>query len=613
MTILIELAHLYERLRKENKAPPPGYSMEKVGGEVVLDAQGNVLAIRRLGGVDDKGRWQPRIMAVPAAFKRTSGVKSNRLWDKTSYSLGLTATQDAEGNPIPTADERTAREHAAFVRWHEDKLAETEDVGLKALLGFVRIWRPDPERSLELAHTPELLDQNLVFRLQGDTDEAGKDRYIHERPAAQALIANDAADDATRAPCLITGEPAPVARLHPAIKGVAGAQSSGASLVSFNLDAFTSYGKEQGENAPVSEHAAFAYGAALNALLARDSGRNLRIGDTTVVFWAEVPEGGKAATIEELMMGALAPDEKAETNRLKALLEDIAKGRATSADFAPQTRIFILGLAPNAARLSVRFWRPGTLGGFARNVTRFWEDLAQEPPAWRGPPAAWSLLYETAVRVNGKPKPDTIPPRLGGDLMQAVLSGAPYPLTLLSAVIGRIRADHDINAHRTAIIAAVLRRNFSKKFKEKIPMSLDRNNPDPAYCLGRLFAAYTYAEHSYTKRSATLRDKYLAGASANPAGIFPLLMRGYEHNRSALLKASDERKSYGIKADKAISEIVELLDGASDLPKSLNLAEQGRFFIGFYHQWNAFFEKPEKAAEAAADATNITETEGTDQ
>ncbi len=602
MTVLQELARLYERLRKQGNAPPPGYSREKIGGEVVLDAEGNVLAINDLRSAGEKGRLQPREEAVPAAFKRTSGIKANRLWDKTSYALGVTAAEDDDKNPVPDINDKTRKEHRAFVESHEALLAGTNDAGLGALLGFMRAWRP--EMFAERGFDPELLGVNLVFRLEGDEVD-GKRRFIHQRPAAETLLQGGA--EAPPARCLVSGEEAPVARLHPAIKGVAGAQSSGASLVSFNLDAFTSYGKAQGENAPVSEKAAFAYGTALNALLAKGSGRNLRIGDTTVAFWADVPERGQASDAEWLMGQALdPPDEDAEAGKLATLLKDVAKGRASAPpEFAPDTRVFILGLAPNAARLAIRFWRPGTLGDFARNVLRFWEDLAQEPPAWKRPPAAWSLLYETAAQR----KAENIPPRLGGDLMQAVLTGTPYPRTLLAATIARIRADHDINARRIALIAAVLRRNF----KEKVPMSLDRNNADPAYCLGRLFAAYAYAEHSYTKRSATLRDKYMAGASASPAGIFPLLMRGYENNRSALLKSGDKRRNFGVKADKAVSEIIELLDGAANLPRSLNLEAQGRFFVGFYHQWNAFFEKPDEAAEAAAENNDLTESEGASQ
>ncbi len=602
MTVLAELVRLYERLLREGEAPLPGYSVEKIGGEVVLDAAGNVLAINDLRVPDEKGRLQPRVMPVPAAFKRTSGIKANRLWDKTSYLLGVTAAEGEGGTLLPVVDDKTRKENDAFADAHETLLAGTDDAGLRAVLGFVRSWRP--EMFADRGFDPALLNLNLVFRLNDDEVD-GQPRFVHQRPAAEKLFQESM--ETTEARCLVTGEEAPVARLHPSIKGVQGAQSSGASLVSFNLDAFTSYGKSQGANAPVSEKAAFAYGAALNALLARGSGRNLRIGDATVVFWARTPEREKASLAERLLGQVLdPPDEKAETNKLGELLKDIAAGRASGRpEFAPDTRIFILGLAPNAARIAIRFWRPGTLGDFARNVLRFWEDLRQEPSAWKGAPAAWSLLCEVAVQN----KTENIPPRLGGDLMQAVLTGGLYPHTLLAAVIARIRADQNINGRRVAIIAAVLRRNF----KEVIPMSLDRNNSDPAYLLGRLFAAYAYAEHSNTKRSATLRDKYLAGASASPAGIFPLLMRGYENNRSSLLKAQDQRKGYGIKADKAVSEILEHLDGGADLPKSLNLEGQGRFFIGFYHQWNAFFEKPEEAAEAAAESNDSTEPEGAAQ
>ena len=378
MTVLAELARLYERLRREGEAPPPGYSVEKIGGEVVLDAGGSVLAINDLRVPDEKGRLQPRRMAVPAACKRTSGIKANRLWDKTSYLLGVTAAEDQDGAPVPVVDDKTRREHAAFVDGHEALLAAANDAGLQAVLGYVRSWRP--EMFAERGFDPALLDLNVVFRLKGD-EINGHPRFIHDRPAVEPLLQED--DAGSRARCLVSGEDASVCRLHPSIKGVQGAQSSGASLVSFNLDAFTSYGKAQGDNAPVSEKVAYAYGTALNALLARGSGRNLRIGDATVVFWAETPERGNPGAIEDLLFGALdPPDEKAETNRLSALLADIAAGRTLGRpEFAPETRIFILGLAPNAARLAIRFWRPGTLGDFARNVLCFWQDLRQEPPA----------------------------------------------------------------------------------------------------------------------------------------------------------------------------------------------------------------------------------------
>ncbi len=613
MTILTELARLYDRLAAEGKAPPRGYSMEKIGGEVVLDGEGRVLAIRDLRTADDKGRPQPRVMAVPDGGTRTSGIKPNTLWDKTAYVLGVTAKKDRDKKPvlddagrlIPETEGRVEKEHAAFIARHEALLEGAGDEGLQALLGFVRAWRP--EMFAERGFDPALLDQNLVFRLDGDFNEDGTPRFIHERPAAQALIVGGEDDGGESGLCLVSGETAPPARLHPMIRGVQGAQSSGAALVTFNLDAFTSFGKKQGENAPVSDKAAFAYGAALNALLAKGSGRSLRIGDATVVFWAEVAESARAATIEEMMAGVLAPEEKGETEKLAALLRDIARGRASEPGLDPATRVFILGLAPNAARLSVRFWRPGTLGDFARNITRFWEDLAQQPPAWKGPPAAWSLLFESAIRAGGKPKADTIPPRLGGDLMHAVLTGGPYPRTLLSSVVTRIRADHVVNARRVAIIAAVLRRNF----KEDIPMSLDRENPDPAYRLGRLFAVLEGIQQAALPGlNATIRDRYFAAAMATPARVFPLLVRNAMHHLSNLKKGDAGGLAHWFEAE--MGEIWSALEAAP--PRSLNLEAQGRFIAGYYHQrWAKKNDSSLADGATGTPDTPLIETEGADQ
>lgn len=595
MTILTTLATLYERMAEQGQAPRPGYSIEKIGGEVVIDGDGQVVKIASLLVPDDKGRKMlPRPLAVPAAVKRSSGIAANRLWDKTAYTLGVIAETDEDGVVRPSQGRRTADEHAAFKTMHAALPAETDDPGLAALWRFLERWQPEDFAAAE--HPIAVLDQNIVFRLEGDRDDRGRPRFLHDRPAAVALIQR-ADPSEGGALCLVTGERAPVARLHPSIKGVAGGQSSGASLVAFNSDAYESHGKSQGENAPVSDRAAFAYGTALNALLARGERRHLRIGDSTVVFWAEAAEESEAEAVEALMADSFDPpaeDEDSATGKLRARLEAVAQGRNSSAPgFDPSTRVFILGLAPNAARLSVRFWHPGSFGDFARNVTRFWEDLEITPAPWKAPPAAWSLLYETAVQR----KAENIPPLLGGELMRAVLTGGAYPRTLLSGVIGRIRADGEINGRRAAICKAFLARNIGQK--EKI-VSLNQESTDIAYNLGRLFAAYAYAEKSNADRGATIRDKYLAGASANPARVFPIIMRGYEHNRSSLMKSDGNKRGSGIKADRAVAAILEQVEIEQGLPPALSMEDQARFFVGFYHQWNSFFTKPEEAAEAAA-------------
>ncbi|MCR8547610.1 type I-C CRISPR-associated protein Cas8c/Csd1 [Salipiger sp. P9] len=592
MTILSSLAALYERMAEAGEAPAPGYSDEKIGAELVLSADGKLIACHSLLTPEGK-RMVPETLSVPAAIKRSSGIAPNFLWDKTAYVLGVTALKDARKKPLPDdagqlqpcQEHRTADEHAAFVARHHERLDGTDDPGLRAFLAFLDAWSWEDFAAKALP--PEILDQNVVFSFE----ERG--RYLHRRPAARSLIVPTA--DAEGPLCLVTGEQAPPARLHPSIKGVMGAQSSGASLVSFNASAFESFGHKQGDNAPVSEHAAFAYGTALNALLARSGKgpgrRALRIGDTTTVFWAETAtrEADEAA---EMVFGDLfdAPnpdemgeDEKTAHLKLQFAMEALAKGRVPDDPrFAPSTRVYVLGLAPNAARLSVRFWLPGTLGDFARHVQRFRDDLAIEPAPWKRPPAVWALLYETALQH----KAENIPPLLGGDLMRAVLLGTPYPRLLLAAVIGRIRADGVINGARAAICKAVIARNL----KEEFPVSLDPENPSAPYRLGRLFAVLeSIQQAALPGLNATIRDRYFAAASATPARVFPLLTKTATHHLSNLRKSDKGGLAHWF--DEEMGQIWSGLD--PNLPGSLTLEDQGRFVAGYYHQ--KYHKKPKDA------------------
>ena len=268
-------------------------------------------------------------------------------------------------------------------------------------------------------------------------------------------------------------------------------------------------------------------------------------------------------------------DRELVAETVRAALDAVAKARAADAtEFDPETRVYFLGLAPNAARLSVRFWQPVTFGEFARHITRFWDDLALAPSPWKTAPAAWSLLYETALQR----KVENIPPRLGGDLMRAVLTGAPYPRTLLSGVINRIRADGDINGRRAAICRAVINQNTKR---EEIPMSLDRDNPNPAYRLGRMFAVLeSIQQAALPGLNATIRDRYFASASATPARIFPQLTKIATHHLSLLRKGDSGGLAHWL--DREMGDIWGGLE--ADLQRALNLEDQGRFVAGYYHQ-----------------------------
>ncbi|MFG1346372.1 type I-C CRISPR-associated protein Cas8c/Csd1 [Xanthobacter autotrophicus DSM 431] len=597
MTILQALDRYYDRMAERGEAEPPGFSREKIGFAIEIATDGTPASVLDLRAASGK-KLVPQLLSVPAAVKRTAGILPNLLWDKSAYVLGRTA---GDGK-------RTSQEHDAFKAAHLQLLASADDPGLIALRQFLEGWAP--ERFDAPPFSPDMLDANIVFRL------AGEKSFIHQRPAARALLAARTGSEGTPVPCLVTGRASLAQRLHPTIRGVNGAQSSGAALVSFNLDAFTSYGKEQGENAPTSQDAAFRYGAALNGMLERASRNRLSrgIGDATVVFWADtsqtVDEAGARAAEDWFTAFAEPPDDADEARKVRERLEQVLAGRpveALDARLSRGTRFHVLGLAPNAARLSVRYWLSDDFGAFVERLAGHYRDLSILPRPWgeRPPSIAWLLLKTTAMQE----KYENIPPMLAGEVARAVLDGTRYPRALLAAAIMRLRAGDDpATGWHAAIIKAVLTRDARlrrlgtdatespERAKEEPPVSLERDNPDPAYQLGRLFAAYETAQRmALGKVNATIRDRYFGAASATPASVFPLLMRGVRPHLGKLRKGGK-----GAWLEREIEEITYRLQ--PPLPRSLPLEAQGRFVLGYYHQRKGQF----------ADREAATEIEGTD-
>ena len=327
--ILASLARYYRRLAAQidemgnPKVPPYGFSEEKIGWILVLDTEGRLkTAVPNLTA--DK-KPQPKLMSVPRPEKRTSGIKPNFLWDKTAYALGVEANKNkAEAKEKPfTSSEKTFE---AFKQYHLDLLQNSEDEGLQALCRFLQNWQPAHFAAENLPS--EMLDANIAFSLEKPT------ALIHKREASQTLWAGCLkSDEALEGLCLISGEESPIARLHPAIKGVFGGQSSGGSIISFNQEAFASFGKEQGANAPISEQAAFAYTTALNYLLGRDNDHCLNIGDASTVFWAEAATVEQAQAAENMFSCAVnpldthdSPDDEQEAQKVFYILEQVAKG-----------------------------------------------------------------------------------------------------------------------------------------------------------------------------------------------------------------------------------------------------------------------------------------------
>jgi len=534
MSVLEALSNAYERLADRGDVPPFGYSNEKIGFLIALAEDGAPVGPPiDLREEEGKRRIAP-LMAVPASFKRPGVTpRSFFLWDNSAFALGVTASESKDA----------AARLAAFRERHLKELANTNDLGLLALLRFVMTWTP--AQFTTLGWPEDMKDQNVVFALES---ERRKDIRIHDRPAARAIWARlAAASEGGEGICLVSGDRAPIARLHPAIKGVWGAQSSGASLISFNLDAFTSYGHDQGDNAPVSEAAAFAYTTVLNKFLERDSSHRIQIGDASTVFWADASEAVVAEAAEALFGVLLGVDEEVQVNKVRP-----------KDDF----------------------------GVIAKNFARHLEAMRIAPPPKDENPSIWHCLIEAAVQH----KSENIPPNLAGEWLRAILTGARYPLTLQSTVLMRLRADKDITGLRVAILKSVL---VTKG--EEVPVSLDPENRDPGYLLGRLFALYEHVQTAALGRNlnSTIKDKFYGAAAATPRKVFTLLDKGSVNHLSKIAK---EKKGYAVSLEKQIAAIMEHFNPSADpFPAFLTADQQSLFAVGYYHQ--KFF-RPKDAATA---------------
>jgi CRISPR-associated protein Csd1 len=604
VTILQALDRYYDRMAARGEVTKPGYSVEPIGTVLCLSEAGELLDVQV--STDPSGK-KPKPERVPKWFGRSGkGSTPYFLWDNTAYALGV-------GNKDPA---KTARDHAAFKALHLQELRDEEDAGLRAVRLFMEAWTPD--RFGAPLFNEKMLDRNVAFRLG---DEHG---LIHERSAAAAHVERlrIAVPSAGKVFCLVTGRLAPPVRLHPKIKGVDGTASAEVPLVSFNEDAFESYGKSQGFNAPTSEDAAFRYGAALNRLLDRGRSRNrIKIADTTTAFWADASGVGEATAkaAEDLFADWLSPaaeepdDDKldrdaGEAAKLHDVLREVADGRPLKAidpRLEKGVRFHVLGLAPNAARLSVRYWLDDRFEAFAKSLLRHYTDVNIEPRPWgAGLPSVQRLLIQTVVPPKVK-EPfkylDKNAPQLAAELMRAVLVGGRYPRTLLATAITRLRADKKRAGWHAAAIKACINREYRfahPKAKESLPVSLDPDNPSAAYQLGRLFAVLEMAQYAaLDKVNSSIADRYYGAASSTPAHVFGALIRNARHHIS-----DANKRGKGRWLNSRLTEIVGRLP--VDLPTTLKMEDQGRFAVGYYHQRGSRWKKeadPETAEAAQAE------------
>ena len=478
------------------------------------------------------------------------------------------------------------KQYRAFCGKIEDVFGpDPADSGLRALLAFLHAGEHDAVWNHptwpDVASTTGAF---VGFRLSGDT------RLICQRPnVMEGVRAAVGLAQAESAQCLVTGQNGPIAVLHPPIKGVWGAQSSGANIVSFNLDAFQTHGRQQGANAPVSEAAAFAYTTALNLLLHRDSPTNAHVGDTSIVFWAE--EGNE---IRDLAGALFRDDHKVlddphrGVDRLKAVFS--APGQGAQPGQGHGERFFVLGLAPNAARLAIRFWRPTTVEAFATAVLGHFEDVSVDRPPWAGRyPSVAALLRATAVLGMDR----NIPPNLAGTVVDAILTNRPYPRSLLIAAVQRARAEQDVSPDRAAIIKGCLIRVARHSANDpEVSVALDEGNDNVGYRLGRLFAVLERVQDMASPGTKSgIRKRYYSGASATPTAVFPTLLKLKNHHMAKI-----ENPGAVVNHERLLGSV---LDGIVEFPTVLSMPDQGRFALGYYHQRQSFFTKSSEAEEVS--------------
>lgn len=575
--ILQALTDYYRTLEGQGQLSAPGWSPVKVSFALCIDQDGTLERVISLQTEQMKGKktvLAPQSIILPAPVKRSSGIAANFLCDNSSYILGV----DNKGKP-----QRSAECFAACKALHEDILKDMNCPAADAILAFFRTWNPE-QAAVHPALTEYWEDimagANLVFRFDGT--------FIHTDPAVRQAWNTyyQTADDGPEMVCLVTGEKGPVELVHPSIKNVQGAQSSGAALVSFNAPAFCSYGKEQNLNAPTSKYAAFAYTAALNHLLT-DRDHVYRMGDATVVCWAK--GGGDA--YQNLFGCAFFGQQTSYTlTDIQGTLKNLCAGQTVEFEaerLDPNMEFYVLGLSPNAARLSVRFFLRNTFGAFLQNVQAHQERLEIVKPSFDkfDTIPLWKLLDET---VNHNSRDKTPAPNLAGEVLRAVLNNTRYPMTLLNGVTLRIRAEREVTRGRAAILKAYYLQNPHPDVpKEVLTVSLNPDSTNQAYNLGRLFSILEAIQSAANPNiTATIKDKYFNSASATPSHVFPVLVNLAQKH----LKKLDGglRTHYNRQLTALMAHLGECY------PTRMNLPQQGAFQLGYYHQTQARYEKKEE-------------------
>lgn len=570
------LKALYDYYNRCGNLPAPGMEEKEIGFVIVISKEGKFLRFEDCRTDKTIGR----VYLVKKHVSRSSAAVANYLYDNSAYVLGYSDKDDSEKNQLYF---NTFVEKVQSIL---DRMPDNSDI--RTLMNFYAQGREAIHSEVEQDPLWEDIKKNLSkkysvfsFRIEGDL------RILAEKK--ELMQTNEGTkNDNSRGLCMVTGVQGELVDTTTATM-IQGSQAT-AKLVAFQVNSgYDSYGKEKCGNAPISHEAEFAYTTALNTMLRRDSRNKFTVGNRTFVFWAS--SNDKAAEqAEESLFDLLGYSEEKKDNP-NAKIEQVRKVFTAiysgSLNTSVEDRFYILGLAPNSARIAVVYWSETPLRDFAGKILRHFDDMEIIDTRKDRKPYMGIKDILSAVTLGGKQSEAT--PNLPESIIKSIFLGTPYPYTLLSACIRRIRAESgDGNAARItriAIIKAFLnRQNVNDK---KMEIMLDKRNTNQGYLCGRLFAVLDRIQEDANGISS-IRERYMNAASSTPSSVFATILNLSSHHLENL---SNEGKK--VFYEKLKQEIIDKIS-SDGFPAHLDLQDQGRFFVGYYHQRQDFFNKKEE-------------------
>ncbi|SUD90574.1 type I-C CRISPR-associated protein Cas8c/Csd1 [Psychrobacter phenylpyruvicus] len=595
--ILHALTEYYHRKADSTEGSgiaPQGFENKQIPFIVVIDKQGSFFNLEDTRG-KDKTTKKGSSFLVPLGETRSgknSYQTTNILWDHYGYLLNhakeIAGNAKMSAEKLATETEKSIEmanlQHQTFIEKVEElHRAIPDDIGILAVKKFLT----DPDNIQQVKEHPKWEDCkkikgcNLTFKLKGETALICQSKSIQEY-LKQQLTTPSTDTDSVEALCLITGDKAPIARLHQPISGV---NAKPAPFASINLDAFESYYKTQGYGFPVSEKAMFEYTTALNTLL--KSNNRFRLGDVSVVCWSEKATKMESDLAFILNGGQDKDNPDAYIESVKKLFSSFHHGVYDNPD-ANQI-MYVLGLSPNSARIVVRFWHQATIATLATNIAQWFIDV----DIVRGLNQPYPALLRLLCNLVFEGKIENLPPNMVANVTKSILDNSPLPMTVLQLAIRRNRADQSVTYARACLIKAYLNRKIrtskTTTIKE-ISVGYDKDRTDIGYVLGALFAVLEKIQEETSesgKLNSTIRDRYYGSASSTPVTVFGTLLKLTQHHLSKISKRNMGRS---INLNKYLSEILEKID---NFPSHLNMEQQGLFAIGYYHRRQDFFNKKE--------------------